>query len=82
MNMLRKYNRGMWVVASGGIMMGGLALLTLDRHAADPAECGSAARIVANRSHTMLETAAFRQVRDQAYRVCLADPAAFRRILR
>jgi hypothetical protein len=82
MSMLKKYNRGMWVVATGGIMVGGVALLALDRHAADPVECGNAARIVANRSHAMFETATFLQVRDQAYRICLADPAAFRRILR
>jgi hypothetical protein len=82
MNMPKKYNQGMWVVATGGIMLGGLALSTLDRHAGDPVECRNSARIVANRSHAMFEPAAFQQVRDQAYRVCLADPAAFRRILR
>jgi hypothetical protein len=45
-------------------------------------ECASLARAVASRSHSMFDGAHFRATERQAYGVCAADPAAFRRIVR
>lgn len=48
----------------------------------ESAECANAARIVAGRTHSMLEGRAFRTAADQVYRICVSDSAAFRRIVR
>ena len=45
-------------------------------------ECASLARAVANRNHSMMEGAAARATVNQAYQICMSDPAAFRRMLR
>jgi hypothetical protein len=45
-------------------------------------ECASLARAVANRNHSMMEGTAARATVNQAYQICMTDPAAFRRILR
>jgi hypothetical protein len=45
-------------------------------------ECGNLARIVAQRSQSMLDSDVFRKTVRQSYQVCMSDPAAFRRIVR
>jgi hypothetical protein len=45
-------------------------------------ECASEARIVAGRGHSILDGQAFRRATEQAYQICMKDPAAFRRIVR
>jgi hypothetical protein len=45
-------------------------------------ECASLARTVARRNHSMFDGPAFQRTTEQTYRVCAADPAAFRRIVR
>ena len=45
-------------------------------------ECESLARIVARRTHSMLDGEPFRHTQLSAYRTCLGDPSAFRRMLR
>lgn len=45
-------------------------------------ECASLARAVASRSQSMFDAPRFRATERQAYGVCAADPAAFRRIVR
>lgn len=47
----------------------------------DP-ECASLARVVAGRSHSILDGDRYRATERQAYAVCVSDPAAFRRIVR
>ena len=55
---------------------------TADAPSRFAAECEGLSRIVAGRSHSMLEGAAFRNTARQAYAACVSDPAAFRRIVR
>jgi hypothetical protein len=45
-------------------------------------ECASLAWRVANRNHSILDNAAFRQTESQAYRTCIADPESFNRMVR
>jgi hypothetical protein len=45
-------------------------------------ECARLARAVASRSHSILDGARVRATERQAYDVCAADPAAFRRLVR
>jgi hypothetical protein len=45
-------------------------------------ECAGMARSIANRAHSMLDGTHFRATERQAYGICTADPAAFRRIIR
>jgi hypothetical protein len=46
------------------------------------ADCAQLARAVAHRSQSILEPDKFRRTAEQAYGICLSDPAAFRRIVR
>jgi len=45
-------------------------------------ECASLAWRVANRNHSILDSAAFRQTESQAYRTCIHDPDGFSRLVR
>lgn len=45
-------------------------------------ECASLAWRVANRNHSILDSAAFRQTESQAYLTCLRDPDGFSRLIR
>jgi len=45
-------------------------------------QCAAQAWRVANRNHSILESAVFRRTERQAYRSCLRDPAAFDRLIR
>lgn len=45
-------------------------------------ECVQLARMVAGREHTMLDGRRFRETERQAYRVCVQDPAVFRKLIR
>ena len=45
-------------------------------------ECESLARVVAHRNYSMLEGDSLRKTQLSAYRTCVADPLAFRRMLR
>lgn len=44
-------------------------------------ECSTLAWRIANRSHSILESDAFRRTQGQAFRTCVADPEAFRRLV-
>jgi hypothetical protein len=45
-------------------------------------ECASLAWRVANRNHSILDSAAFRRTERQAYRTCIGDPESFIRLVR
>jgi hypothetical protein len=45
-------------------------------------ECASLAWRVANRNHSILDSAAFRQTESQAYLTCIRDPGGFDRLVR
>jgi hypothetical protein len=71
----------------GGLILLGVAALVASLPAADAhvrasSECANLSRIVAGRSHSMLDGRVFRSTEQQAYRTCVSDPAAFRRIVR
>lgn len=53
-----------------------------DGSTATERECADLAWRVANRSHSILESEAFRQTQGQAFRTCLSDPSAFRHMVR
>jgi hypothetical protein len=48
----------------------------------ESAECAGLARTVARHTQSMLDGQEFRTTANQAYKVCLNDPAAFRHIVR
>lgn len=50
--------------------------------AAQVPECVQLSRLVASHQHSLLDGARFRQTQQHAYRICAADPAAFRRLIR
>lgn len=45
-------------------------------------ECRNLAWKVANRNHSILDSAAFRATESQAYRTCISDPESFGRLVR
>jgi hypothetical protein len=45
-------------------------------------ECASLAWRVANRNHSILDSAAFRRTESQAYETCMIDPESFNRLVR
>jgi hypothetical protein len=51
-------------------------------HVAAATECESLSRVVANRNHSMLDGDSLRKTQLSAYRTCIADPSAFRRLMR
>lgn len=48
----------------------------------DDPQCAAMARVVAGRSHSMFDGQRFRATERRAYGVCIADPTAFRRLIR
>ena len=49
---------------------------------ADDPQCAALARVVAGRSHSILDGQRYRATERRAYGLCAADPSAFRRIVR
>jgi hypothetical protein len=48
----------------------------------DNPKCAALARVVAARSHSIFDAERYRATERQAYEVCVANPAAFRHIVR
>ena len=78
------------VIIIGGTLAGfGLSAIARhttsdqDRVVAEAAECAHLTRIVTRRDNSMLSgKAAYHATENRIYRVCLSDPAAFKRLVR
>jgi hypothetical protein len=76
------------VVAAAIVVLAGLWATATMSHSApgnaretDP-QCAALARVVAGRNHSMFDGRRYRATEQRVYGLCIADPAAFRRLVR